>query len=319
MDEFTLINKYLKSLSKNNESALNLSDDIFFDNKNKVAISVDTFVEGIHFLDSNNPDKFLKKIFRASLSDLYCKGIKPNFYFLSFALNKKLVKPFWLNKVYKILKSEQKKFDVMLSGGDITASSKLVITITVLGYSKNKPVFRSKCLINDDIYVTGDIGDSYVGLNVIKSKLNFGKYNNFFKKKYYEPALQIKSPLYLNKIASSSIDISDGLGQDLSHLCQISRLGAFVNINDLPLSFQCRKLVNKKKISLTKIFSQGDDYQILFTSSAKNRSKIIFLMKKYKVKISRIGFIKKDKSMIFKYKTKEFKINPNKMGYIHNF
>ena len=147
MNEFTLINKYLKPLSIKNLGALRLSDDIYFDAEKGIAISVDTYVEGVHFIDSSNPDKFLKKILRASLSDLYCKGIKPHSYFLSFALDNKLTKPFWLRKIKKILMSEQKKFNISLAGGDTTSSSKLVVTIVVLGNSKNKPVFRPFVLL----------------------------------------------------------------------------------------------------------------------------------------------------------------------------
>ena len=75
MNEFKLINKYLKPLSLKNPGALNLSDDIYFDAKKGTAISVDTYVENVHFIDSSDPNNFLKRILRASLSDLYCKGI----------------------------------------------------------------------------------------------------------------------------------------------------------------------------------------------------------------------------------------------------
>ena len=319
MNEFSLINKYLKSLSVNNPSALKLSDDIFYDSKKGISISVDTYVEGVHFVDSSDPNKFLKKVLRASLSDLYCKGVKPKCYFLSFALNKKFTTPSWLKKVRTILNAEQKKFSISLGGGDTTSSSKLVITIIVMGYSKNSPVFRTNCSINDDIYVTGNIGDSYLGLNIIKKRFNFGKYNTFFKKKYFEPDIQIKISPYLQQIASSSIDISDGLAQDLQHLCSASEYGAFVDLNFLPLSSICKILVKKKIINLKDIFSNGDDYQILFTSNYINRSKIINLSKKLNTKISRIGLIKKDKNIVFKYKENRFKLNAKKMGYIHNF
>ena len=104
MNEFVLINKYLKPLALKNPGALKLSDDIFFDSKKKIAISLDTYVEGVHFVDARDPDRFLKKILRASLSDLYSKGIKPKSYFLSLGLNKKLTKQFWLKKIKRILK-----------------------------------------------------------------------------------------------------------------------------------------------------------------------------------------------------------------------
>jgi len=123
----------------------------------------------------------------------------------------------------------------------------------------------------------------------------------------------------LKKIASASIDISDGLAQDLQHLCTNSKCGAFVDLNLLPLSSICKSLIKKKKIKLTNIFSKGDDYQILFTSHPKNRLKIIVLSKKLNTKISKIGIIKKEKNIMFKYNMRKFKLNTKKMGYIHNF
>ena len=319
MNEFLLIKKYLKPLSLNNPSALNLSDDIYYDVKDKIAISVDTFVEGVHFIDSLYPKKFLRKILRAALSDLYCKGIKPDSYFLTFSINNKLAKPFWLKQVKKILNSEQKKFKIFLSGGDTTRSSKLIVSIVVLGKVKNKPVLRNGSSPNDDIYVTGNLADSFLGLNVIKKKFNFKNKNSFFKKKYYEPNLQTKLSPHLYKFASASIDISDGLAQDLKHLCDNSKCGAVINLNLLPLSLNCRFLIRKKLINIKDIFSKGDDYQILFTSKFKNRSKIINISNKLRTKVTRIGLITKKRTIIFKHNMKNIKINRKKMGYTHIF
>ena len=83
MDEFTLIEKYFKKLTYNNPSALNLNDDVFFDKKNNVVISTDTYLEGVHFLNFRDPDLVIKKIIRSSISDLLCKGVKPKYYFFS--------------------------------------------------------------------------------------------------------------------------------------------------------------------------------------------------------------------------------------------
>ena len=318
MNEFFIINKYLKNLSLNDAGAFKLNDDIFFDYKKKIAISVDTYVYGVHFL-STKPIYFLKKIIRASLSDLYCKGIKPKSYFLSFSLSKKLATHSWFKNISKVLRSEQLKFNITLVGGDTVYSSKLIVTVVVLGGSVNYPVLRKGCSLNDDIYVTGDIGDSYIGLNVLKKKYSFVKLNVFYKKKYYEPNLPTKIYSYLYKIASSSIDISDGLGQDLNHLCKMSKFGAFINLNLLPLSTFTKQLVLANKIKINDIFSKGDDYQILFTSKIRNRSKINSLSKKLKTRISRIGYIKKENNIVFNYNHRKLKINPKKMGYTHKF
>jgi len=318
MNEFSIINKYLKPLSGNNSSSLNLQDDIFFDKNRNLAISTDTYIEGIHFLNSSKPKDFIKKILRSSLSDLYCKGVKPKAYFLSVSLNKKYAKHSWLNELKKTLALEQKKFNIFLGGGDTTKSSKLIITITVIGFSR-KIVLRNGSVNNDDIYVTGNICDSFLGLSILKKKINLQNYNKYFIKKYYQPDLPIKIVPYLYKIATASIDISDGLLQDLKHICKNSKCGALIDLNYLPLSSPCRNAISKNKVNLKSIFSKGDDYQILFTSKRKFRSKINLLSKKMNLKISKIGTINKDMNINFIYKGKKFKLPATKMGYTHTF
>ena len=83
MHEFEIIKKYFSKLSLNNKSSLNLNDDVFFDKSKKLIISVDTYIEGIHFIDFKDPDLVIKKILRSSISDLICKGVKPKYYFIS--------------------------------------------------------------------------------------------------------------------------------------------------------------------------------------------------------------------------------------------
>jgi len=319
MNEFEIIKKYLRPLSFKNAGALKLSDDIYFDNKKKIALSIDTFVEKIHFLDSSNPKNFLKKILRSSLSDLYCKGISPKTYFLSLGLNKKFTNHKWLNEFKKILNLEQKKFSISLGGGDTTFSSKLIITIVVVGDVVKKPIFRKGCSLNDDIYVTNTIGDPFIGLNILKKKMNFGRLNNYFIMKYYEPEIPYKVLPILNKFASSSIDISDGLGRDIKHLVINSNFGALIDLNTLPVSAPCKRLLNKKKFKINNIFSNGDDYQTVFTTKSNNRKKILNLSKICKIKVSKIGIVTKEKNITFKYNDRIFNLDSRKLGYIHNF
>ena len=82
MHEFELISKYFSKLSKTNKSSLNLNDDVFFDKKKGLVISIDTYNQGSHFIDFKKPDQILKKIIRSSISDLVCKGVLPKFYWL---------------------------------------------------------------------------------------------------------------------------------------------------------------------------------------------------------------------------------------------
>ena len=89
MHEFELINKYFAKISKKNKAALNLNDDVFFDNKKGIVISMDTYINGIHFVNFKTPNLVIKKILRSSISDLICKGVRPKFYFISGSGNSK--------------------------------------------------------------------------------------------------------------------------------------------------------------------------------------------------------------------------------------
>ena len=80
MDEFEIIRKYFQKLSNNNHSAKKLNDDVFFDRKNKLIVSVDTYNEGVHFPNFQYPELTVKKVVRSSISDLICKGVKPQYF-----------------------------------------------------------------------------------------------------------------------------------------------------------------------------------------------------------------------------------------------
>ena len=161
MHEFKLINKYFSQLSGKNKSSLNLNDDVFFNKSKKLVVSVDTYVEGIHFLNFEKPDLVIKKIIRSSISDIICKGVKPKYYFLSGSGNKKTFSPSNLKKISNSLREEQNKYNIFLCGGDTVYSNKLSFTVTSIGFSQ-KIIFRNNAKLNDDIYVTGNLGDSFV-------------------------------------------------------------------------------------------------------------------------------------------------------------
>ena len=110
MHEFKLINKYFSKLSINNKSSLDLNDDVFFDKAKKLVVSVDTYVEGVHFINFKKPDLVIKKIIRSSISDLICKGVNPRYYFISGGGNKKNFSKKNLKKILRSLKEEKNKY-----------------------------------------------------------------------------------------------------------------------------------------------------------------------------------------------------------------
>ena len=319
MHEFELIKNYFTKIAKKNKSALDLNDDVFFDKIKGVVISVDTYNIGTHFLNFKYPDLVIKKILRSSISDLICKGVKPKYYFISGSGDKKTFSKKNLLKISKSLKSEQNKYNIKLCGGDTTFSNKLSFTITSLGYS-NKIIYRNKAKSNDDIYVTGNLGDSYLGLRLLMSKVNLQKKDNlFFIDRYFKPGLPLNLTKYLLEFANSSIDISDGLIDDLSKMINKQNLSFHLFENKIPISKKLNNLIKKQKFRKIDVISKGDDYQTLFTANVNKARIIKNASKATRIKITKIGKIVsgKNKSLIFDEKGKQIKAKYK--GYIHQF
>ena len=319
MSEFQIIKKYFSKLSKNNKSSLNLNDDVFFDNKKELVVSIDTYVEGIHFIDFNKPELVIKKIIRSSISDLVCKGVQPKYYFISGSGNNKSFASSNLRKISKSLKQEQKKYKIHLCGGDTVYSNKLSFTITAIGFSK-KIIPRNNAKLKDDIYVTGNLGDSFAGLNILKKKyttnIDFKKY---FENKYYQPIINLKLTKKLFLFANTAIDISDGLIDDLKKLINFQKLTFKLHFEDIPISNNLKKLLSQKKLHKKNFVSRGDDYQILFTANSSKSRIISKIVKSTGIKISKIGKITSmtHKSQIIDKKGNKIAINET--GYLHKF
>ena len=319
MNEFKIINDYFKVLSKKNPAAKNLNDDVFFDSKSGMVISIDTYNSNVHFKGFKYPYLIIKKIIRSSLSDIICKGVIPKYYFLSGGGNKNTFTKRNLSLISKSLKEEQKKYSIKIGGGDTVYSKIPTFTVTTIGLSKSI-IERNKAKIKDDIYVTGNLGDSFLGLKFIKNnKIGPKKFQKYFINKYYCPEIPFHFSKTLKNFANTSIDISDGLISDMYRLINKQNLSFEIDLNSIPISRNLTtylKNYNKKKQEL--VFN-GDDYQLLFTSSKKNRRKISTIAQKMNQKITIIGKINNSyKSNILKLGNKSLKLAKYK-GYSHKF
>tara|TARA_B100000700_G_scaffold8150_1_gene8559 strand:+ start:155 stop:1114 length:960 start_codon:yes stop_codon:yes gene_type:complete len=319
MDEFELIKKYFQKLTNNNTGAKMLNDDVFHDKKSKLVVSVDSYNEGIHFPNFRYPNLVVKKIIRSSVSDLISKGVKPKYYFISGSGNKRNFTKKNLIKISKSLKQEQKKYNLKLSGGDTTNSNKVSFSISTIGFSKNI-VERNNAKLSDDIYITGNIGDSYLGLKIIKNNIKINsKLKKYFINQFYCPNLPFKIYKQIHKFANTSMDVSDGLISDMKKLINNQNLSFEIDINKVPISKKMEiylKKYNKKK---NKYLFNGDDYQILFTASENKRSLIKSISTKMNQKITQIGKINQGyKKNLIKLDNKSLNLTDFK-GYSHKF
>ena len=319
MHEFELINKYFAKLTNISKSSLNLNDDVFFDKKKNLVVSLDTYIEGKHFINFKNPELTIKKVIRSSISDLICKGVKPKYYFVSASGNNKVFTKDNLTRISKSLKEEQKIYNIILGGGDTVYSNKLSFTVTSIGFSNNI-VYRNNSKLNDDIYVTGNLGDSFLGLLVLKNKIKLNnKLSTYFINQYYKPEIKYSLIDHLNKFATSSIDLSDGLITDLEKLTNKQKNSYQLFFDKIPISKKLTSVLNLKNLLKKNLISKGDDYQVMFTSNVNDRSFVKKISSTKKIKITRIGKILNSthKSSIIDRNGHQIKIN-NK-GYTHRF
>ena len=164
------------------------------------------------------------------------------------------------------------------------------------------------------------MGDSYLGLKALSNKVEFkNKDKLFFVDKYYKPELPLSLTKYLLKFANSSIDVSDGLIDDLAKMINRQRLSFHLFENKIPVSNKLSNLIKKHRLNKINLISNGDDYQVLFTASIKKARIIQKASKTTGIKITKIGKIVsgKDISLIFDEKGKQ--IRAKSKGYIHRF
>ena len=309
--EFEIIERYFKKKMK--QTALGVGDDaamIHVRNNYQLAISSDMLIENIHFLKNTNPSHLGWKSLAVNLSDIAAMGATPKWATLSISLPK--INHAWLKKFSKGFFKCADKFGIDLIGGD-TTKGPLSISITIMGESKkDEALLRSGAKINDDIWVTGQLGLASMGLANLQGQL---KLPPRIKMKCIR-ALEIPTPKtffgsYLSRYANSCIDISDGLIQDLRHILKASKVGASLLLNDIP----CEKFIHTSK-QYQFVLNGGDDYELLFTAAKKNRPFIKKIAKKTNTPVTMIGNITKKKALnILSEQGKSIKFNPK--GFDH--
>jgi len=309
--EFEIIERYFKKKMK--QTALGVGDDaamIHVRNNYQLAISSDMLIENIHFLKNTNPSHLGWKSLAVNLSDIAAMGATPKWATLSISLPK--INHAWLKKFSKGFFKCADKFGIDLIGGD-TTKGPLSISITIMGESKkDEALLRSGAKINDDIWVTGQLGLASMGLANLQGQL---KLPPRIKMKCIR-ALEIPTPKtflgsYLSRYANSCIDISDGLIQDLKHILKASKVGASLLLNDIP----CEKFIHTSK-QYQFVLNGGDDYELLFTAAKKNRPFIKKIAKKTNTPVTMIGNITKKKALnILSEQGKSIKFNPK--GFDH--
>jgi thiamine-monophosphate kinase len=285
MDEFGRIAHFFAPLASGFSGSLNLRDDAALlapSAGHELVITKDALSEGVHFLGSESAGLIASKALRTNLSDLAAKGAKPLVYFLALMLPPGTGDA-WLEAFCAGLENDQKIFGISLAGGDtISTHGKLSISITAIGeVPLGSMLKRSGAQAGDAIYVSGTLGDSALGLRSLQNGLGMAA----LEERYLLPQPRTALGLHLRTLAHACMDVSDGLVQDLGHICAASGVGALVHTPNIPLSPEAATQPG----ALTAALSGGDDYELLFTSPASAHAALEALSAEVGVRISRIG------------------------------
>ena len=276
--EFSIIKKYLTGIGasylKQNGIKLSVGDDCaVIAAKSKLLISTDTSVEGVHFLKSMQPDLIAYRAVAIALSDIAAMGGIPIAYNLSLTIPR--ANSTWMSVFKKGLQKISKEYQIVLTGGDLCKGS-LQISVTVLGKPGKKILLRSGAKKGDILCVSDELGKAYIGFKQFKTS----KMINQKTRPYLFPKAQINYGKVISSYATSAIDISDGLIQDLSHLIDRSQIGCTIDLLKVP-------------VISSKFFKQclefGDDYQLLYTVPPKRLAVLKRSLKSINKKCHTIG------------------------------
>ena len=298
MNEFEIIRRYFESKNLPVSVKLGVGDDgaiIHNDPAKNLVVATDTLVSGVHFPADSSPCDIGYRSVVVNVSDIAAMGGKPEW--MTLALSLRETNPEWLKGFSKGLFLASDEYSLNLIGGDLTKAEQNIITIQMIGeVDTDAQLLRSNAQPGELLFVSGTLGDAAAGLEQFEKKVALNQYNQYLIERFFRPTARVDIGQAIMDYASSSIDISDGLIGDLKKIMSASDVGALINIEDIPLSKEMLKIYDPKK-SQAFALSGGDDYELLFTASAENLSKIMDISKEIDQKITHIGNITENKNL----------------------
>ena len=274
--EFDLIQRYFAPLAAKMPGAQGLTDDACTylpPAGHELVLTADALISGIHFLETDPPDMIARKMLRVNLSDLAAKGAMPVGYLMTTGFSDDIDEA-WVSKFVAGLAIDQETFGISLMGGDTVAQpGPLTLSLTAIGIVAAGCAMRRRgALPGDRIFVSGTIGDGYLGLKVLRGGLLEldSAQSQFLGRRYQlpEPRVTLGQALARSRLIHASMDVSDGLVADLGHICSASGCGAVIRTDCVPLSDAATAALAEDLELMRGILTGGDDYELLFTAPA---------------------------------------------------
>ncbi len=297
LGEFDLIHRYFeRPIEQRQDVIVGIGDDgavVRVPPGVELVLTSDTLVAGVHFSEDIPPEDLGYKALAVNLSDLAAMGARPAW--ATMALTLPQADEAWLAAFAQGFFELAQRFSVALIGGDLTRGP-LSITVQMHGFvPEGRALRRSGAQAGHYIYVTGTLGDAALALTPRLAELT-DTYRPYLLGRLYRPSPRISEGLSLRAIASSAIDISDGLIADLGHILEASHVGAVLEVDRLPLSTALQKIKDKKygwELALT----GGDDYELCFTVPPEHQAVLESKRSDFACTVSCIGRIEAERGL----------------------
>ena len=288
--EFDLIRKYFTHRTRH--TLLGVGDDAALLRVRRgyvQAVSADMLVEGRHFFKGADPEALGHKTLAVNLSDLAAMGAKPRWATLALALPR--VDEQWIAAFARGFMRLAREHDVDLIGGDTTRGP-LNLCVQIMGeVPAGKALRRDGARAGDEIWVSGTVGDAALAVAVRSNKITVKKQIlKSISLRLDKPTPRVALGLVLRGIATSAIDISDGILGDLGHICERSGVGAMLYVDDLPVSRAFKPLCCKPDGDRL-LLTGGDDYELCFTAPRSRHQAVLRASKRAGVAVTCVGRI----------------------------
>lgn len=295
LGEFERIRRFFAPLA--GPGGLGLRDDaalIDYRAGRQLVVTADAIVAGVHYLPQDPPETVARKLLRVNLSDLAAMGARPLHYVLTTALPAELG-PEWLARFAAGLGEDQRHFGVDLLGGDSVATTgPAVLSLTAIGeVVTGKEIRRSGARMGDLVWVSGTIGDAFLGLRLLRGaypELQH-EHRDYLIGRFQTPEPRTELGPLLPGLAHAMIDVSDGLLADLAHICENAQLAAVVELDLVPLSPAAQTIIAEDAAIRPRLAAGGDDYELLFTAPAEAMGSVVALSSRLCIPITMIGRI----------------------------
>ena len=294
--EFETIQRLLKPLA-HPVWARGLADDVAalpsrpgFD----LVLTKDALVEGVHFLPEDPLDLVAQKLLRVNISDIVAKGAVPFGYLLACHWSERCG---WPEREAFVagLRRDQALYDIYVLGGDtVKTPGPLSFSVTMMGWIPNgAAIHRGGAKVGDDVYVTGTIGDGWLGLQACQGTLSLEADRlQYLQNAYRKPSPQTEFGDVLLKWATASCDVSDGLLADAGRLGEASNACVEIELSVTPMSAAAQSWFDTRvdeEAALEQLATGGDDYQIMFCAPSGQEDLLRREAEKRHIRLTKVG------------------------------